>query len=318
MEKKLEKNQLPHIPVLLSEVVQWMNLNPQSVVVDATIGLGGHSAEILKNIPHGKLIGLDQDEEALDYTFKKFLGDTRVMLFKSNFSNLVTILNKISIQWVDAVLMDIGISSFQLDFENRGFSFNKSQPLDMRMDQSMERSAEEVVNEYSFEQLEEIFRNYGEEPHARAIAYRITQARKVKRITQTNELAQLIRDYYLKKFGNTKHRKDPATLIFQAIRIEVNQELKSLQKGLDASLQVLRSQGRLLVISFQSLEDRIVKQFFKTESKDCICPSHMPQCICHHRAYLEILTKKPVSPTYEEIKNNSRARSARLRVAQKL
>jgi 16S rRNA (cytosine1402-N4)-methyltransferase len=308
-----------HLPVLLREAVEWLSPPPDGVVLDLTVGMGGHSQELLKHLPQGRLVGLDQDVDALQHAGRALRKDPRVSLFKANFADLLWVLRELSISEVDSVLMDIGVSSLQLDNAQRGFSFSQDGPLDMRMDPHAGHSAAWVVNTYPEEKLSKVIFEFGEEPKARALARAIVKAREQKHIETTVELAAVA----LRVLGKPRAKRGepsrhPATRLFQAIRIEVNRELEVLGKGLKTALQVLKPGGRIAVITFHSLEDRIVKQFFKTEATDCICPPDIPQCVCGHKASLKILTGKPVTPSEEELGQNPRARSAKLRVAQRI
>jgi 16S rRNA (cytosine1402-N4)-methyltransferase len=298
----------------LAETVEWLSPKVDGTVLDGTIGLGGHAAEILKHLSRGRYVGLDQDVDALQHAGRALKDDPRVILRQANFADLLDVLTNLGISEVDSVLMDIGVSSLQLDSPLRGFSFRHSGPLDMRMDQSSDFSASRVVNSYPEEKLAKVLWEYGEEPKSRALARAIVKAREEKRFETTDELAALA-ERVLYKPGPQKH---PATRLFQAIRMEVNQELQALEKGLASALKVLKPGGRMAVISFHSLEDRIVKQFFKRESVDCVCPPEMPFCQCDHKASLKILTNKPVTASEAEMERNPRSRSAKLRVAEKL
>ncbi len=308
-----------HQPVLIKEAVEWLSPPPDGVVLDLTVGMGGHSQELLKHLPKGRLVGIDQDVDALQHAGLALKKDPRVSLFKANFADLLWVLKDLSISEVNSVLMDIGVSSLQLDAAERGFSFLQDGPLDMRMDQAAGRTAAWIVNNYPEGKLSKIIYEYGEEPKARALARAIVQARNQKGFETTLELAQLAKRVCGKTFKKgRKLRHHPATRLFQALRIEVNKELEALSQGLQAALKVLAQSGRIAVITFHSLEDRIVKEFFKTESTDCLCPPDLPQCVCGHKANLRILTKKPVMASEAELAQNPRARSAKLRVAEKL
>jgi 16S rRNA (cytosine1402-N4)-methyltransferase len=281
--------------------------------------MGGHSKELLKHLPKGRLIGLDQDVEALQHAGLALQGDPRVTLTKANFADILRVLTDLSISEVNSVLMDIGVSSLQLDSAARGFSFNQEGPLDMRMDTTAGLTAADVVNTYREDKLSKIIFEYGEDHKARSLARAIVHAREIKPFETTSELASLAK----RVLGNPRPKKGesakhPATRLFQAIRIEVNHELDVLQTALKAGLSVLKPGGRFAVITFHSLEDRIVKQFFKGESVDCICPPNIPQCVCGHKASVKLLTSKPVTASEEEIAQNPRSRSAKLRVIQKL
>jgi 16S rRNA (cytosine1402-N4)-methyltransferase len=281
--------------------------------------MGGHALELLKRIPRGRFVGLDQDADALQHAGRALRSDPRVSLYKANFADILWVLRELSISEVDSVLMDIGVSSIQLDTAERGFSFNQDGPLDMRMDTASGHTAAWVVNTYPEEKLSKIIFEYGEEPKARALARAIVRAREQKHLETTGELASLA----LRICGKSRPRKGqpsrhPATRLFQAIRIEVNRELEVLEKTLKTALQMLKPGGRIAVISFHSLEDRLVKQFFKSEATDCLCPRDLPQCVCGHKASLKILTPKPVTASKEELDENPRARSAKLRAAEKI
>jgi 16S rRNA (cytosine1402-N4)-methyltransferase len=308
-----------HTPVLLKETVEWLSPPPDGVVVDMTVGMGGHAQELLKHLPRGRLVGLDQDADALQHAGRALRKDPRVSLFKANFADILWVLRDLSISEVDSVLMDIGVSSLQLDSAERGFSFGQDGPLDMRMDVHQGHTAAWIVNNYPEEKLSRIIFEYGEEPKARALARAIVKARGQKHLETTGELAALA----LRVLGRPRSKRGepsrhPATRLFQAIRIEVNRELEVLEKALKTVLGVLKPGGRIAVITFHSLEDRIVKQFFKTEATDCLCPPDFPQCVCGHKAALKILTGKPVTASEEELGQNPRARSAKLRVAQRI
>ncbi len=308
-----------HLPVLLKEAVELLSPPPDGVVLDLTVGMGGHSQELLKLLPKGRLVGLDQDVDALQHAGRALRKDPRVSLFKANFADLLWVLKDLSISEVDSVLMDIGVSSLQLDTAHRGFSFNQEGPLDMRMDTTSGHTAAWVLNTYPEEKLSKIIFEYGEEPKARALARAILRAREQKPFERTGELADLaLRVCGRPRSKKGHHSKHPATRLFQAIRIEVNRELEMLKKGLRTSLRVLKPGGRIAVITFHSLEDRIVKQFFKMEATNCLCPPEILQCVCGHKASLRILTGKPVSASEEELTQNPRSRSAKLRVAEKL
>lgn len=296
--------------------MEWLSLPPDGVALDLTVGMGGHARELLKHLPRGRLVGLDQDADALQHAGLALKADPRVSLFKANYADLLWVLKDLTIREVDGVLMDIGVSSLQLDTAQRGFSFQKEGPLDMRMDSASGHTAAWVLNTYPEDKLSQVIYEYGEEPKARALARAIVQARSVKFLETTKELADLAARVV--KTGKKPGEKHPATRLFQAIRIEVNRELLVLEKGLRSALSVLKPGGRLAVITFHSLEDRLVKQFFKTESVDCVCPPNIPQCVCNHKASLEILTKKPVTASEAELEANPRSRSAKLRVAKKL
>ena len=300
-----------HIPVLTKEILNYLNLKKGGVYIDCTLGGGGHSKALLEKIyPYGLLIGIDQDIEAIE-TAKEELKSYRdkVKIIKGNFKNLEEILSDIKIKTVSGIIFDLGVSFHQLKEKDRGFSFKEDSHLDMRMDLNQEFNADILINSYSEKDLAEIFEKYGEERFSKRIARLIVIERKKERINTTKQLADLI----IRSLPRTKKRHTwrihPATRVFQAIRIEVNQELKALEKGLNQAIRVLENKGRVCVISYHSLEDRIVKHQFKEverEGKD------------KGNYGLKIITKKPIIPSLEEVEDNPKARSAKLRVAEKI
>ena len=315
-----------HVPVLRNEVLDFLKPKPEGIYVDATIGLGGHSLSILKEShPAGRLIGIDMDENALAIADKRLQTfKERFTLIHGNFAQLQQLLETYQINEVDGVLMDLGVSSLQLGTPNRGFSFQHLGPLDMRMDVRMDTSAAEIVNESPPDKLMKIFKEYGEERYAKRIVRHIVVARTEKPITSTLQLAEIVMGAYSTKAKQSKtsklhvHRRrqiHPATRVFQALRIEVNAELDNLVLGLEAVVSVLKPGGCICVISFHSLEDRIVKRQFRQFAKTCICPPKTPICICEHQQVLQIVTNRPILPSTSEIEANPRARSAKLRVA---
>ncbi|NYE58792.1 16S rRNA (cytosine(1402)-N(4))-methyltransferase RsmH [Carboxydothermus ferrireducens] len=304
-----------HVPVLLNETIEHLNLKAGGVYVDATLGGGGHSEEILKRADC-RVVGLDQDEDALNHAAKRLapFGD-RFIPVKSNFRNIRKVVYRLGLDAVDGVLMDLGVSSFQLDNPLKGFSFQHDGPLDMRMDPQNPKTAADVVNTYPEKELIRIFYEYGEERYAPQIARAIVKRREKKPFTSTLELAEEIIRAVPAKARREKH---PAKKVFQAIRIEVNDELSSLEEGLVGAVEVLKPGGRIVVITFHSLEDRLVKNFFRREENPCICPKDFPMCVCGKKPRLKVITKKPVVPSQEEIEKNRRAHSAKLRAAEKL
>ena len=312
-----------HKSVLLDESIEALNLKEGSVVVDATLGGGGHSQEILKKIgKSGKLIAIDQDEIAIE-SFEKSFSDSSldsqskvIHLIKDNFSNLKKILKDEEVDSVGSVLADLGISSDQLENKRKGMSFQSDAELDMRMDESQKLSAKQIVNEWSQEEIENILKNYGEEKFARNIAKKIIEERKQKEIISTVELARIIKKAIPQRFQPRKI--NPATKSFQAFRIAVNDELGHLEKFIPDAIESLGLRGRLAIITFNSLEDRIVKNIFRQNARGCICPKEFPICSCGHFGKIKIITKKPIIPSAEEIRNNPRARSAKLRVCEKI
>ncbi len=315
-----------HVPVLRNEVLDFLKPKPEGIYVDATIGLGGHSLSILKEShPTGRLIGIDMDENALAVADKRLQTfKERFTLIHGNFAQLQQLLETHRINEVDGVLMDLGVSSLQLGTPNRGFSFQHLGPLDMRMDVRMDTSAAKIVNESPPDKLMKIFKEYGEERYAKRIVRHIVVARSEKPITSTLQLAEIVMGAYSTKAKQSKtsklhaHRRrqiHPATRVFQALRIEVNAELDNLVLGLESVVSVLKPGGCICVISFHSLEDRIVKRQFRQFAKTCICPPKIPVCICEHKQVLQVVTNRPILPSTSEIEANPRARSAKLRVA---
>jgi 16S rRNA (cytosine1402-N4)-methyltransferase len=312
-----------HKPVLPKETIDCLNLKPGMIVVDATLGGGGHSREIISRIlPGGKLIAIDQDRDAIikfkETTNGSKLGQDKenIVLVNDNFTKVKDVVFSLKIKKVNAILADLGISSDQLGNTDRGFSFQKNSPLDMRMDQRSKLTAKDIVNGYSENDLKKIFSEYGEEQNAGRIAVAIMRVRKNKPIETTTELVSIIKDAVPERYRNGKINF--ATKTFQALRMEVNAEVESLKKFLSEAAEVLSANGRLAVISFHSGEDRIVKNFFRENARGCICPPNFPICQCGQKPSLRIVTKTPVLPTPEEIRLNPRARSAKLRVAEKI
>ena len=306
-----------HTPVLLGEVVAQLQPRRGGLYVDCTVGGGGHAEAILRaSAPEGRLIGLDCDDEALAASRERLAAhEDRVQLVHANFAELQETLMSLGVTAVDGLVFDVGVSSRQFDEPSRGFSFQREGPLDMRMNQAAGPAAADFLRDASVEELTRIFRVYGEERRARAIAVRIDRDRTRQPITTTLQLAGLVEQVLGPKRGSGIH---PATRVFQALRIQVNHELENLQRGLVAAVNVLRSGGRLAVISFHSLEDRIVKQFFVRLSTGCVCPPQLVGCACGRQEVLRLVTRKPVMSTSEEVQQNPRARSAKLRVAEKI
>ena len=306
-----------HTPVLLEEVVAQLQPRRGGLYVDCTVGGGGHAEGILRACaPEGRVIGLDCDDEALAASRERLAAhEGRVQLLHANFAELQETLMSLGVTAVDGLVFDVGVSSRQFDEPSRGFSFQREGPLDMRMNRSAGPAAEDVLREASVEELIRIFRVYGEERRARAIALRIDRERARQPITTTLQLAGIVEQVLGPKRGGGIH---PATRVFQALRIQVNRELENLQRGLVGAVNVLRSGGRLAVISFHSLEDRIVKQFFVRLSTGCVCPPQLVGCACGRQEVLRLVTRKPVMSTSEEVERNPRARSAKLRIAEKI
>lgn len=306
-----------HIPVLLNETIEGLNIKSDGIYVDGTLGGAGHSLEIVKRLTTGKLIGIDQDLNAIEKS-KEVLKDylDKIVLIHSNYSNIKEIMSDLNIERVDGILLDLGVSSHQLDEGERGFSYNKDAPLDMRMNTDSNFTAWDVVNKYSEKELERIIFNYGEEKWAKRIAKFIVEARNTKTIDTTLELVDLIKKAIPKKVRMEGHH--PAKKTFQAIRIEVNNELKVLEESIPTMVRQLNKGGRLCIITFHSLEDRIVKKAFIELNKDCICPPELPVCVCDKEKEIEIITKKPIVPSNEEMDRNPRSRSSKLRIAERV
>ena len=306
-----------HKPVLLHECLGALAIKPDGIYVDGTLGRAGHSLEIVSRLTTGRLIALDRDETAIEAANRR-LGDylDKVTLVHSNFSALDAVLHELGVHGVDGMLFDLGVSSPQLDEAQRGFSYKQDAPLDMRMDESAALTAREGVNTYSYEELRRILFEYGEERYAPAIAKRICQHREQKPIETTLELADIIRSAM--PASALREKQHPAKRSFQAIRIAVNDELGAVRRGMEAAIDHLKPGGRLAVITFHSLEDRIVKNVFQDAAKGCTCPPSFPVCVCGHKPKIKILTKKPIIATREEVEENPRSRSAKLRVAERV
>ena len=297
-----------------NECINFLNIKMGSIVVDCTFGAGGHSQEILKNIGKtGQLFAFEKDEKSYEAGLEKFKDCQNFKLFNASYSEMDVYLKDFH-EKIDGILFDLGVSSMQLDDAERGFSFKNDGPLDMRFSKKQDKTAADVVNNYSYNELKTIFSKYGEEKFSGRIADIICYYRtNSKKIETTKELADLI----LKKI-HSKDKKHPATRIFQALRIEVNNELKTVEFGIKKAVEILNKNGRIVVMSFHSLEDRIVKNVFKEFASECDCPSFVPICKCGKIKQLNILTKKPVYPTDDEVRINIRSRSAILRAAEKI
>lgn len=303
-----------HIPVLLHTVIEYLNINPEGIYVDGTLGGGGHSEAILTNLTTGSLLGFDVDDEALETAAKRLVKfGNRFIAVKSNFEKMPEMLYRYDIQFVDGILLDLGVSSRQLDRVGKGFTFRENAPLDLRLNKDLPLTAADVVNTYSVQELTDIFRQYGEEKFSFQIATEIVRSRNGSKILTTHDLCRVI-DIIIFEH----QRKKSYSRIFQALRIEVNQELKVLEEALNKSLDILKRGGRIVVISYHSLEDRIVKEFFKYHSLSCVCPPKQPICTCKKEKFLEIITRRAVEPNNEEIIKNPRSRSAKLRVAERI
>lgn len=303
-----------HIPVLLNETINGLNIQENGIYVDGTAGGGGHSSEILSHLKEGKLISIDQDPDAIRHVKERFKDNPNSIIVKGNFSDMKELLNARGIYCVDGVMLDIGVSSHQLDVAERGFSFHEDAPLDMRMSQEG-ASAADLVNTLEYSELARIINNYGEEKFASSIAKNIVKARQEKRIETTLELAEIIKNSVPQKVRRDGH---PARKTFQALRIAVNRELDVLEKGLDEAFELLSKGGRLAVITFHSLEDRIVKQKMASWCVGCTCPKDFPVCVCGNKPKAKLVNRKPIVATDEELELNVRSRSAKLRVCEKL
>ena len=305
-----------HKPVLLEECIQGLNINPDGIYVDGTLGGAGHSLEIAKRLsPNGMLIGIDRDIDALEVAKQRLKQYTNVKYVHGNHDDIKEILEELQIDKVDGILLDLGVSSYQIDTEKRGFSYMLDSDLDMRMDQSQELTAKEVVNRYEEEELSKIFYEYGEEKFAKQIAKSIVEQRRKNPIETTQELVNIIKQavpYYDKNAGH------PAKRTFQAIRIEVNNEIEPLYNTVKNAIESLKQGGRLCIITFHSLEDRAVKKAYNDALGKCICPKDLPYCVCGAKQVGKIINKKPIEATKEEKEENSRSKSAKLRILEKV
>lgn len=306
-----------HYSVMLKETVDALCVKGGGVYVDGTLGGGGHSAEILKRAKNIRLIGIDRDTEALAAAGERLSDfENQITLVHNNFSNIASILDGLNIDKIDGMVLDLGVSSYQLDNRERGFSYIADAALDMRMDRNDEKTAYDVVNSYTEDRLSEIFFAYGEEKWSKRIANFIVKKRTISPIKTTGELANIVKEAIPK--GAREGVAHPEKRVFQAVRIEVNGELEILKKALCDAQERLAVGARLAVITFHSLEDRIVKQTFQELSKGCICPADFPVCVCGKKPQVRIITKKPILPKAEELEINSRSKSAKLRVCEKL
>lgn len=306
-----------HIPVLLNEVIEGLDIKENGIYVDCTMGGGGHSSVIASRLcDSGKLIGFDRDLDAVETCKTRFTDKKNVEIIHANYKDAPQILKEMGVEKIDGLLIDLGVSSYQLDCGERGFSFLHEGRLDMRMDTTQSLDAYEVVNTYSKERLIQILFRYGEEDNARKIVEKICEQRKIKPIESTTELKEIIESAFPKKVIYGKGGVSKKT--FQAIRIEVNAELDDLDLALEQMISMLKKGGRMAVITFHSLEDRIVKNVFKDFSTDCICPPKTPVCICGHKAQVKLVNRKPIIAGGEELKENSRSSSAKLRIVEKL
>ncbi|MBQ6907026.1 MAG: 16S rRNA (cytosine(1402)-N(4))-methyltransferase RsmH [Clostridia bacterium] len=302
-----------HIPVMLNECIDYLSVKNGGLYVDGTLGGAGHSLQIVKK--GGRLIGIDRDNEAIKAAKKCLLGYD-VTYIHDNYNNIKKIAENLNIDGVDGVLLDLGVSSHQFDTPNRGFSYRYDAPLDMRMNTEDSLSAYNVINEYSKTELERIFFDYGEERYTKPIVKKILEKRAEKPIETTFELSEIIKSTI--PYKSRKSEKNPEKRVFQAVRIAVNDELSGLGQAIRDFCEILKHGGRIAVITFHSLEDRIVKNTFSDLAKGCVCPKDFPVCVCNNKPKIKIITKKPVIPKKEELTVNSRSASAKLRVAEKL
>ena len=303
-----------HKSVLLEETIKGLNIKPDGIYVDGTLGGGGHAYEVCRRLnDKGRFIGIDQDAAAIEAAGAR-LSDfgEKVTIIRSNYCNMKSELQKIGIDKVDGIVLDLGVSSYQLDTAERGFSYREDAPLDMRMDTRQTLTARDIVNDYSEMDLYRVIRDYGEDKFAKNIAKHIVQARAVKPVETTAELSEIIRASIPMKFQ--KKSGHPAKRTFQAIRIELNRELDVLRDSLDDMIDLLNPGGRLCIITFHSLEDRIVKSAFRKNENPCTCPPDFPVCVCGKKSKGSIITKKPILPSEEELEYNSRSKSAKLRI----
>ena len=312
-----KKVEFHHVSVLLNECIEGLNIKENGIYVDGTLGGAGHSSEIVKRLKTGRLIGIDQDTDAINAATKRLEPyKDRVTLVHDNFSNVKAVFAQLGIEKADGFLLDIGVSSHQLDEAERGFSYMQDAPLDMRMNSESDFSAYNVVNEYSEDELNNVIFKYGEERWAKRIAQFIVEARKQKPIETTFELVDIIKKAVPK--GARKDGPHPAKRTFQAISIEVNGELEILEKTIDDMTELLNPGGRLCIITFHSLEDRIVKNAFRKQENPCTCPPEFPVCVCGKKPLAKVITRKPILPSEEELEENHRSRSAKLRILERI
>lgn len=309
-----ENIEFKHIPIMLEQVIEGLYIKPDGIYVDGTLGGGGHSYEIAKRlVSGGRLIGIDQDEAAINAAGARLSEfNDRVTIVRSNYAQMVSVLHSLDINRVDGILLDLGVSSHQLDNAERGFSYMEDAPLDMRMDRRQEKTAWDIVNYYSQAELTRIIRDYGEDKFAAKIAAKIIGFRENKLIETTGELAEIIKLAIPIKYRLTGGH--PAKRTFQAIRIELNRELEVLEESIEGMIDILSDGGRMAVITFHSLEDRIVKAAFKKAESPCTCPSDFPICVCGKKAKGFVASRKPLIPSDEEMERNPRAKSSKLRI----
>lgn len=305
-----------HYSVLLEETIENLNIKPDGIYLDGTLGGGGHSEQILKRLSdRGRHIGIDQDEAAIEAASKRLeiYGD-KLTVIRNNYRNAKTALDEIGVSHVDGIVLDLGVSSYQLDTEERGFSYRFDSELDMRMDRRQSLTAKQIINEYSEMELFHIIKDYGEDQFAKNIAKHIVRARAEKEIETTFELNEIIKAAIPAKMRVNGH---PSKRTFQAIRIECNRELEVLKESLDDLIDLLNPGGRLCIITFHSLEDRIVKSAFRNAENPCVCPPEFPVCVCGKKSKGKVISRKPILPSVQELEENSRSKSAKLRVFEK-
>lgn len=303
-----------HYSVLLEETVNGLNIKPDGIYVDGTLGGGGHAYEVCRRLnDKGRFIGIDQDEAAIEAAGARLrdFGE-KVTIVRSNYCDMKSQLQKLGIDKVDGIVLDLGVSSYQLDTAERGFSYRVDAPLDMRMDRRQQLTARDIVNDYSEMELFRIIRDYGEDKFAKNIAKHIVMEREKAPIETTGQLIEVIKRAIPMKFQKTAGH--PAKRTFQAIRIELNRELEVLRENLDDMIELLNKDGRICIITFHSLEDRIVKSNFRKNEDPCVCPSHFPVCVCGNESKGKVITRKPILPSAEELEENSRSKSAKLRI----
>ena len=303
-----------HTSVLLHETVDGLNVRPDGIYVDATLGGGGHAFEVCSKLDNkGKFVGIDQDAAAIEAASERLkdFGE-KVTIIRSNYCDMKSRLQEIGVDKVDGIVLDLGVSSYQLDTAERGFSYRVDAPLDMRMDRRQAMTARDIVNDYSEMDLFRIIRDYGEDKFAKNIAKHIVMEREKGPIETTGQLIEIIKRAIPMKFQKTSGH--PAKRTFQAIRIELNRELEVLRDSLDDMIELLNEDGRICIITFHSLEDRIVKSAFKKNEDPCVCPSHFPVCVCGNVSKGKVITRKPILPSEEELEENSRSKSAKLRI----
>ena len=307
-----------HFSVLLKETIEGLNIKPEGTYVDGTLGGGGHALYVCQQLQGGRFIGIDQDEDAIKAASKRLEPyKETVTIVRSNYCHMTERLKELGITGVDGIVLDLGVSSYQLDTPDRGFSYMvEDAPLDMRMDNRQILTAKEIVNEYSEAELTRIIRDYGEDKFAGRIARRIVEQREIKPLETAGDLTKIIREAIPMKFQVTGGH--PAKRTFQAIRIECNKELEVLEESIDGMIQMLNPGGRICIITFHSLEDRIVKNLFKKNEDPCTCPREFPVCVCGKKPLGKVVTRKPILPSEEELEVNSRSKSAKLRIFERI